>query len=237
VCYRLAQYEDAAAAFRKAIELHPAGGIPSDHFALAGIYHQRCETEQAHQAYRRALELDQREAVTNQITVQQFQQWQREIGTLLGVPTRPHTPDPSHLVLEGEHAVGSARASSGLIWRERLISGIAHLRWTPLSVGARLAIPFDVPRSARYRISAQFSKGADFGQFRLLIDGMPVGQPLDGYSPRIVASDEIVLGDFSFEAGERELVFEITGRNPESTGHVVGIVRCIVTPLEPGLNP
>jgi hypothetical protein len=63
----------------------------------------------------------------------------------------------------------------------------------------------------------------DFGQFAVYVDGSnPTSH--DGYGPQ-VALGQVSLGRHELQAGRHELAFEVTGKNPRSTGYIVGVDR------------
>ena len=74
-----------------------------------------------------------------------------------------------------------------------------------------------------YTLYAYFTKARDYGIVQAKLDGKPVGQPFDGYCRDVARSDRIELGIVELAAGKHELTFEVTGKNPESKGYLVGV--------------
>ena len=66
------------------------------------------------------------------------------------------------------------------------------------------------------------TKSYDFGRYQASLNGVKLGDPLDLYSAEI-ANEEYHLLDFWPEPGVYTLRLECTGKNPQSSGHFLGI--------------
>jgi hypothetical protein len=66
---------------------------------------------------------------------------------------------------------------------------------------------------------------------QFILDGKPVGEPVDLYSPKS-APKEISLGTIALKAAPFPLSLRNTGRNPSSSGGIVGIDAFILKPLQ-----
>ena len=87
---------------------------------------------------------------------------------------------------------------------------------------ARLTLPFDVPAPRDYDLLVRCTKSLDEGVWQLLLDGEPLGAPLDLYSPRTVLREQL-LGRRFLKPGGHELEFRGTGKNLESQGFSLGL--------------
>ncbi|TSA24066.1 MAG: DUF2961 domain-containing protein [Bacteroidetes bacterium] len=72
-----------------------------------------------------------------------------------------------------------------------------------------------------YRIDLYFSKGPDYGNVEIL-DGKKVIGRIDGYAPFLQAGGKVKLQDLIPVFGKIHLQFRITGKDPSSTGYLIG---------------
>ena len=88
--------------------------------------------------------------------------------------------------------------------------------------GAWIEIPLEVKRKEPLRLLLNMTKSYDFGRYQVWLNGVKLGEPIDLYSSEI-ASEEFHLLDFWPEPGSYTLRLECTGKNPQSSGHYLGI--------------
>jgi hypothetical protein len=88
--------------------------------------------------------------------------------------------------------------------------------------GAWLELRFDVATEEFRRLVVPITRSYDFGIYRILLDGKPVGDPLDLYSPKIEVHEQS-LGDLTLSKGEHVIRLECTGKNPLSSGCKLGV--------------
>jgi len=88
--------------------------------------------------------------------------------------------------------------------------------------GDWLELRFDVAKEEPRRLVVPITRSYDFGIYRLSLDGKPIGEPIDCYSPKIEVREQS-LGDPALSVGEHVLRLECTGKNPASAGLKVGI--------------
>jgi hypothetical protein len=79
-------------------------------------------------------------------------------------------------------------------------------------------------------VTACFTKAADYAIVRLALNGQPLGSPFDGYGQGVTLSAPVELGAADLKAGGNELVLEVTGKNPLSSGFYVGLDRIVLAP-------
>lgn len=80
-------------------------------------------------------------------------------------------------------------------------SGDAHLWWTGAQPGEALTLALPVDKSGRYEIIVAMTRAHDYGIVQLLIDGRPVGEPIDLFNARAEGrSDVINTGPISLGA-------------------------------------
>lgn len=72
----------------------------------------------------------------------------------------------------------------------------------------------------------------DYGIVQWSINGQPIGDPLDGYTPA-VGSRTIQSLPLTLRSGSNELRVEVTGRNPKSQGFCAGLDVFLLRPVTP----
>ncbi|HXP60725.1 MAG TPA: glycoside hydrolase family 172 protein [Dongiaceae bacterium] len=88
--------------------------------------------------------------------------------------------------------------------------------------GAWLEVPFEVKQKEPLRLLLNLTKAPDFGQYQAFLNGVKLGEPLDGYDAK-VTNQEFHLLDFWPDPGPYTLRLECVGRNPQSTGCYLGL--------------
>ena len=123
--------------------------------------------------------------------------------------------------LEGENLHAKTRTGGlfgGLQYTSRWgsnWSNNAHGWWYKARLGDRLTLVLPVAQNGRYRIMAQFTKAANYGNVQLYLDGRKLGQPFAGYSRDVIPSGIIDLGTARLKAGDHELTVELVGEARE----------------------
>lgn len=131
--------------------------------------------------------------------------------------------------LEGEardrvRTVGETRGSAqkqqlgggNLEW-----SGGAHLFWQCPQPDTALTVAIHVPDTTQ-GLKFRFTTARDYGQFQMSLDGKPIGQPLDFYSPEI-AQVELEFHDLNLNRGSHRISWTCTGKAPDAQGHFFGL--------------
>ena len=87
-------------------------------------------------------------------------------------------------------------------------------------------------RAGTYRVDVGSRKGPDQAVFQLLVDGDPVGPPVDDYSAAMTAPLVTSIGDVTFQkAGTYSCRFLVTGKNPASNGFTLSLAKITLTPV------
>lgn len=100
--------------------------------------------------------------------------------------------------------------------------------------GDFVELEFEAVRpSAKYTVSAHYSKGRTRGKAQLSIDGIPLGPEYDLYMNTTTQQDvpEPVLADMGIQklkAGKHTLRYTITGKNTASSGYQIGLYEALV---------
>jgi hypothetical protein len=96
----------------------------------------------------------------------------------------------------------------------------------------RVQLGFDVPRAGRYEVEMAFCKSFDYAMIETLVDGKPIGQRLDTFSPNVVHTGPVKFGQVDLTAGPHVLEFRAVGKNPESKGYFMGLDFLELLPLK-----
>ncbi len=107
-----------------------------------------------------------------------------------------------------------------------------QLFWTGAKPGDRLVLAVPVKEAGRFEIRARFTRAPDYGIVQALWDDEKIGDPFDGYDPKVVPADEVSLGRRELAAGEHRFGLEITGANEKSRGTLVGIDYLRLVPVK-----
>jgi len=107
-----------------------------------------------------------------------------------------------------------------------------HLWFRAEEEGAFVESLIPVEKSGDYSLKIYFCNSWDYGIVKVLVDGEPVGEPIDCYSPKVATSGAVDFGVLSLKEGERRIKFLITGKNQRSAGYFMGVDGLILTPVE-----
>lgn len=100
--------------------------------------------------------------------------------------------------------------------------------------GGHVTLNAKVPRSALnqqiqaeyrslYEISTILTRGPEYGQVELSVNGTVIGSPYDCYNPERIPGNLVTFGIAQLEAGNNQIVLSVVGKTPEATGYKIGI--------------
>ena len=112
---------------------------------------------------------------------------------------------------------GSASLQGGDAW-----TGDGQLFFDGQNPGASVEVRFNVAKEEYRRLAVPITRSYDYGIYRISLDGKPVGDPVDLYSPKVEVREQS-LGDLTLAPGEHTLRFECTGKNAASSGFKLGV--------------
>ncbi len=141
--------------------------------------------------------------------------------------------------VEAEDLQPTAKATSGGMWAHDMPepengvfwSGGNVLSWYPSQDGAEMTLQIPCATDGMFHLVARMVTGPDEGTAQFILDGRPVGAPVDLYSPKMTPR-EVSLGTLTLKAGTIPLILKIEGKNPATTGLVVGIDAFIHRPRQ-----
>ena len=125
----------------------------------------------------------------------------------------------------------------GVEWQtqgmEQEWSGGAHLWGKATAEGQGIDVAVPVAEAGSYRVKVYLTKSWDYGVLQLSIDGEPLGDPVDTWSPHVVLAPEVDLGVHDL-AGEFTLGVRLVGTNPESRAphYYFGIDGIVLEPID-----
>jgi hypothetical protein len=94
-------------------------------------------------------------------------------------------------------------------------SGEKQLWWHNGKAGDVIDLELPVVKAGKYRLVMHNTRALDYGIFRFALDDVPLGEPIDLYSPDNVVR-LVTLGERKLAAGPHRFRIEILGANPRS---------------------
>ena len=109
--------------------------------------------------------------------------------------------------------------AGGVAGTERLAncSRAEHLVWREAVAGDRMTVHFTVPEAGRYSVELNLAMSPEYGRHRLTVNGAPVEETIDEYSPELYWLHPD-LGVFDLTEGNNTLEIETLDPNSEATG-------------------
>ncbi len=148
-------------------------------------------------------------------------------SALLPLPAAPAEVDADRH--EGEHlrvlgSSGGTHEVQDLSYRPQMFSGDKQLLWRNGKPGDQLELAVPVREAGDYRVSLALCMADDYGQVAFSLAGVALGEPFDGYSPRLAASGPRDLGVVSLPAGDAVLRCILRGKHDKAKpAYMVGI--------------
>jgi TolB-like protein len=150
----------------------------------------------------------------------------------------PHVAAPraASLRLEGESL--RMKSITGGHWGPQDMSGFgsgwsnnAHGWWTGSKPGDRLDLELPVP-PGRYAITMQLTKTYASSVVQFLLDGRPLGKPVDQYDDGVVPSGRMDFGARDIGKGEHVLSLKVSGANPKMRAHAGDQNQCWLSEID-----
>jgi len=98
-------------------------------------------------------------------------------------------------------------------------SNNAQLWWMDGGSKGSLKAEFEMAEAGEYNITGNFTKAADYGNFRIMINEQSAGRQFTGFhtdKEKPVVTEKVPLGRFKLNKGINTLQIEITGMNPKA---------------------
>ena len=103
-----------------------------------------------------------------------------------------------------------------------------RIRYFDTRLNAWVDIALEIPHSGSYQIITRYTQAADYGTVRALLDGKPIGAPVDNYHDGVILADPITLTTADLTEGRHVLRFQAISKNAKATGYLMGIDHVIV---------
>ncbi len=98
--------------------------------------------------------------------------------------------------------------------------------------GAEATLELPVQETGKYVLSVYYTTSRDYALVQVLVDGNPVGPPTDTYSAPVLAKGRTELGTVELTAGPHRITFRAVGKNPNSTGYLIGVDAIGLEPVK-----
>lgn len=113
-------------------------------------------------------------------------------------------------------------------------SGNDQMWWTGAGPNGRLDLELPVASEGQYGVEVVLTMAQDYGIVQLLLDGEPLGEPVDCFNtPDVITTGVVTFGPRRITKGDHKLSFQIVGANAKAVkGYMVGIdyVRLVTNP-------
>jgi hypothetical protein len=179
-----------------------------------------------------------------------------QVGVAEGQPEPPYgaarLPHGNASQIEVERSIDgvTSRGGSAMVQREVFWSkDIVFFKGD--GVGSRVDVPFDVETEGRYEIVAQVAMAPDYGAYRVLLDGKPIGQSpgiesepganvgsgplIDGYHNEVFVGEDRLITWAELARGKHTLTFVCTGKNASSSGYNLGLDALVLARVADGV--
>ena len=139
---------------------------------------------------------------------------------------------------------GAASVQKEVFWSKDLL----HLQ--AQGTGAKMNIPFDVPKDGTYEVIAQIAQAPDYGDYVATLDGKqtnstmitwgpleaqaPPVEVIHNYQPEIFVGIDHRLGWFRLAKGRHVLAFACVGKDNLSSGYNLGVDGVVLAEIENG---
>lgn len=98
-----------------------------------------------------------------------------------------------------------------------------HVALNANASGASVHQVMDVHYRNLYKISAVLTRGPEYGQVELTVNGTKVGDAYDCYNSERIAGTLVTFGEVPLNQGKNQIVLKSIGKSTLSTGHKVGV--------------
>jgi hypothetical protein len=93
-----------------------------------------------------------------------------------------------------------------------------------------IGFSISVGAAGQYRLNLYATLAPDYGTIQTLVDGNPLGAPIDLYAPIVLPSGSISIGMIDLSAGTHALSLRDVGKNAASIGYSLGLDAFTLTP-------
>ena len=101
--------------------------------------------------------------------------------------------------------------------------GGGHVALEAKAAGAVLTQQIDMDYRSLYEINAILTRGPEYGQAELSVNGTVLGLPFDCYNPEPIPGTLVKFGTTSMNVKNNQIVFSVVGKAPEAIGYKIGV--------------
>ena len=98
-----------------------------------------------------------------------------------------------------------------------------HVALEAKVAGAVLTQQIDMDYRSLYEINAILTRGPEYGQAELSVNGTVLGLPFDCYNSERIPGTLVKFGTTSMNVKNNQVVFSVVGKAPEATGYKIGV--------------
>ena len=98
-----------------------------------------------------------------------------------------------------------------------------HLALNAKVPGAALNQQIEAEYRSLYEISAILTRGPEYGQVELSVNGTGIGSAYDCYNLERIPGTLVTFGTAPLDAGDNQFVLSVAGKAPEATSYKIGI--------------
>ena len=110
----------------------------------------------------------------------------------------------------------------------------AQLFWRPPAAGESLLVPLTPGLVGTYDLVLHYTVAPDYGTFSVMVNARLAADEVPGFGTR-VEPRSVSLGRHELEGPETQFLFIVEGKDPRSTGYLLGLDRVELTPV-PGID-
>ncbi len=152
---------------------------------------------------------------------------------LAGVVLPPYVAPRVPGALEGEELKIVSQTGTAVPQELGDTSNDRQLWWRDAKPGDRLVLELPAPAPGHYRVLARFVGAPDYGVFKLMVNDVPVREPIDLFRDGVVVGPETQLGEFDL-AAQNTLTVEIVGANEKARpAYMFGLDYLKLEPAQP----
>ena len=114
--------------------------------------------------------------------------------------------------------------------------GGGHVALNAKVPGAALNQRVETDYRSLYEVSAILTRGPEYGQVELRVNGTVLGSPYDCYNPELMAGTLVKFGTTSLNTKNNQVVLSVVGNAPEATGYKIGVDSYHIVHVSPYID-
>ncbi len=111
-----------------------------------------------------------------------------------------------------------------------------HVALNSKTSGAVLNQRIETDYRSLYEISTVLTRGPEYGQVELRVNGTVLGSPYDCYNPELMAGTLVKFGTTSLDTEDNQVVLSVIGKSPEATGYKIGVDSYHIVHVSPYID-